>query len=90
MTQHFHSSLHTMDFLSQILAYISKQETFVALNGHNLFKTCLHVFIVLVYLFVHIIVQEDCISPISLLPQFPYLPKALATLCMDSSRSGYC
>ena len=79
-----------MDFLSLIIAYISKQETFVHLNGYNIFKTCLLVFILLVYLFLHIIVQEDCISPISLLPQFPYLPKALATLCMDRSHSGYC
>ena len=79
-----------MDFLSQILAHICKQETFVDLKGHNLFKTCLLVFILLVYLFLHITVQEDCICPISLLPQFPYLPKALATLGMDTSHSGYC
>lgn len=85
----FYSSLHALNFLFQSLAYISKQETSVDLKGHSLFKTCWLLFTLRVYLFLHTTGQEDYISPISLLPQFPYFPKALPTLGMDSSHSGY-
>lgn len=64
----FHSSLHTLNFLTQGLVYISKQEIFVDLNRYSVFKECLLIFTLLACLFLNVTVHEDHMS---LCPHFP-------------------